>query len=142
MISSQLVILIPKLAPESERKRSRSLAIYRLQDCSMPIPMAACCFATIDSVNCLVCKRGWIINGEMLLFLWQDKNMTSLRLDFVHDDYRETVRRTLKDALDGHRTEQVDFVFLNGNWVKGYVRWWERGLVGVSGYPITKEKQI
>ncbi|PVF95897.1 hypothetical protein CPB86DRAFT_737923 [Serendipita vermifera] len=51
-------------------------------------------------------------------------------LEFVHVDYRSRVQSTLREALEKESLTQVDFVFSNGNWVKGHVRWWPLGLVG------------
>jgi hypothetical protein len=53
----------------------------------------------------------------------------------VHEDYRAKVERTVKEALERQQDAQVDFVFSNGNWVKGHVRWWPLGLVGASILP-------
>jgi PAS domain-containing protein len=54
------------------------------------------------------------------------------RLGYVHEDHRAKVESTLKEALEKQQDGQVDFVFSNGNWVKGHVRWWPLGLVGAS----------
>lgn len=53
-----------------------------------------------------------------------------IRLSLVHPDYQEAVQLTLTTALEKKESAQVDFVFSNGNWVKGHVRWWPLGLVG------------
>jgi hypothetical protein len=57
------------------------------------------------------------------------------RLECVHEDYQAKVEITMKEALERQQDAQIDFVFSNGNWVKGHVRWWPFGLVGASKLP-------
>lgn len=76
-------------------------------------------------------------SGHMLLCNKRYLELSSMQpgeeidwLRFVHEDYRKKVEETFKESLNTHQDTQVDFVFANGNWVKGMVRCWDFGLVG------------